>query len=195
MSLHSQQFIEGKRVQRVAVLWRSKPMAQEILYCSNHKDIETTLRCAKCDKPICGKCVVFTDVDTRCRECARLQRIPTYNVSPIYLVRGLVGGLAIGVAAGFTLALLLTVGLPGQLGRVAGIVGPLAIIAIGYTVGETVTLVTNKKRGPALQAVGVASLVVGYLVLEALTPWLIIGSLFGIIAAIVAIAIVVGRLQ
>ena len=42
-----------------------------VLYCANHPDTETLLRCNRCEKPICLKCAVLTDVGYRCKECIR----------------------------------------------------------------------------------------------------------------------------
>ncbi|GIV76905.1 MAG: hypothetical protein KatS3mg050_1299 [Litorilinea sp.] len=43
----------------------------EVLYCANHPNVETLLRCNKCGKPICLKCAQLTDVGYRCKECIR----------------------------------------------------------------------------------------------------------------------------
>lgn len=45
-----------------------------VLYCANHPDIETTLRCNRCDKPICTRCAILTPTGYRCRECVRGQQ-------------------------------------------------------------------------------------------------------------------------
>jgi hypothetical protein len=42
-----------------------------ILYCANHPGVPTTLRCNRCEKPICIKCAVLTPTGYRCRECVR----------------------------------------------------------------------------------------------------------------------------
>jgi hypothetical protein len=44
------------------------------LYCANHPDVETSLRCNKCEKPICAKCAVLTPTGYRCEECIRGQQ-------------------------------------------------------------------------------------------------------------------------
>lgn len=44
------------------------------LYCANHPQIATTLRCNRCDKPICHKCAVQTPTGYRCAECVRSQQ-------------------------------------------------------------------------------------------------------------------------
>jgi hypothetical protein len=45
-----------------------------LTYCENHPNIESTLRCNRCDKPICAKCAVLTETGYRCRECVRQQQ-------------------------------------------------------------------------------------------------------------------------
>lgn len=44
------------------------------LYCANHPQTETMLRCNRCEKPICSKCAVLTDTGYRCKECVRGQQ-------------------------------------------------------------------------------------------------------------------------
>lgn len=40
-----------------------------ILYCANHPNVETSLRCARCGKPICAHCAVSTPTGYKCKEC------------------------------------------------------------------------------------------------------------------------------
>lgn len=44
------------------------------LYCANHPNVPTQLRCNRCSKPICVKCAVSTPTGYRCRECVRGQQ-------------------------------------------------------------------------------------------------------------------------
>ncbi len=44
------------------------------LYCANHPDRETSLRCNRCEKPICPQCAVLTPTGYRCKECVRGQQ-------------------------------------------------------------------------------------------------------------------------
>ncbi len=44
------------------------------LYCANHPQTETMLRCNHCEKLICTKCAVLTDTGYRCKECVRGQQ-------------------------------------------------------------------------------------------------------------------------
>ena len=43
-------------------------------YCENHPNVESTLRCNRCEKPICAKCAVLTETGYRCKECVRTQQ-------------------------------------------------------------------------------------------------------------------------
>lgn len=44
------------------------------MYCANHPDAPTSLRCNRCEKPICPKCAVLTPTGYRCKECVRGQQ-------------------------------------------------------------------------------------------------------------------------
>ena len=125
--------------------------------CAIHPDIETNLRCAKCGKPICPKCLVQTPVGAKCRDCAGLSKLPTYYVSPKYYLRaagtglviaiicGLVWGVAMRLVPFFYLNLLLA---PG----------------VGYATGELVSLSVNRKRGTGLAVVAGVAVVISYLI-------------------------------
>lgn len=51
----------------------------EPLFCANHPQTETLLRCNKCGKPICIKCAVQTPVGYRCSECIHQQQKVYFN--------------------------------------------------------------------------------------------------------------------
>jgi hypothetical protein len=163
------------------------------LECFYHPGTETALRCGKCERPICARCVVFTPVGARCRECARLRRLPTYTLTPLYLARAAGAAVVAGIVLGVGLALLLAFRLvPWPL---TWIVPPLGLVASGYLVGEAVSLATNRKRGPVLQGIAVAGFVLCYLLLELVTSALLIGSLYVIIGLIAGVALALGRLR
>ena len=46
----------------------------DTIYCANHPERETGLRCNRCGKPICPECAVQTSVGYRCRECVKGQQ-------------------------------------------------------------------------------------------------------------------------
>ena len=69
--------------------------------CTYHPDVETNLRCSKCGKPICPRCLVETPVGARCPDCARLYKLPTFNIAPHHYMRAI--GVGVGLAIGFGL--------------------------------------------------------------------------------------------
>jgi hypothetical protein len=58
-------------------------MAQEILTCEKHPTREATLRCIRCNRPMCPECVVPTPTGYICRECARRQEDRFYSVEAL----------------------------------------------------------------------------------------------------------------
>ncbi|PWH13847.1 MAG: hypothetical protein DDG59_13705 [Anaerolineae bacterium] len=44
------------------------------LTCTYHPNIETSLRCSTCEKPICPKCAILTPTGYRCKDCVRGQQ-------------------------------------------------------------------------------------------------------------------------
>jgi hypothetical protein len=144
----------------------------EPVKCATHPDVLTTLRCGKCGKPICPKCMVQTPVGARCRECAHLYRLPTYRVSGQYYLRaaGTALGLAIviGVAWGF---------LHTYLGGFGGIFGILIGYGIGYAIGEVTGLAVNRKRGRWLAVIGAIGVVIAFSI-SGLVDFLRFGGLY-----------------
>ena len=125
--------------------------------CATHPEVETNLRCGKCDKPICPKCMVQTPVGARCRDCARLYTLPTYRVSATHYLR----------AAGTALGTAVVCGLIW--GVIAGLIPffylNLVIAAgVGYTIGEVVSLSVNRKRGKGLATIAGIAVAASYLV-------------------------------
>ena len=41
------------------------------LHCVNHPNVETSLRCNRCERPICPRCAVLTPTGYRCKDCVR----------------------------------------------------------------------------------------------------------------------------
>ena len=44
------------------------------LYCKNHPQTETNLRCNRCEEPMCSKCAVHTPTGYRCVDCVKEQK-------------------------------------------------------------------------------------------------------------------------
>lgn len=129
----------------------------EPLKCATHPDVETNLRCGKCGKPICPMCLVQTPVGARCRDCAKVSRLPTFNMAPAYFLRAV--GAALGMAVVIGLAW-------GYVISLFSFVYLNLIIAggIGYAIGEVTSLAVNRKRGTWLAVIGSIGVVGCYLV-------------------------------
>jgi hypothetical protein len=164
------------------------------MQCATHPNVETDLGCSKCGKPICPRCAVQTPVGMRCRECAQVRRIPTYNVGSATMLRAAGAAVAAGIGIGVAWAFFNLV--------TYIFYGVLAGIGIGYVIGEIVSLATNKRSGPPLQAAAVGGVVLAYLVrvgvLLLATDWTITDVRkdgFGLIVALLAGFIAAGRLR
>ncbi|MDK1029522.1 MAG: hypothetical protein QGM50_05500 [Anaerolineae bacterium] len=53
------------------------------LYCYVHPNRETSLRCNRCERPICSSCAVRTPTGYRCNECIR-ERQKAFNTAEWY---------------------------------------------------------------------------------------------------------------
>jgi hypothetical protein len=71
------------------------------LYCANHPQRETMLRCNKCNKPICGECAILTPTGYRCKECVRGQQKRYENAQSRDYVLGLLVAGALSLAGSF----------------------------------------------------------------------------------------------
>lgn len=149
--------------------------------CATHPAIETNLRCGKCGKPICPKCMVQTPVGARCQECAKLYKLPTYRVSARYYLRA--SGAALGMAI-----------VCGVAWGVIGLLVPFLFLnfllaaGVGYAIGEVVSLSVNRKRGTGLATIAGIAVAISYLV-SLLLPW---GFIFGLFHILDLLALALG---
>ena len=154
------------------------------MQCATHPDTETVLRCNKCEKPICHRCVIQTPVGGRCKECARVQPLPQYRVTPLYLARAIGASLGVGLGAGIGLGLSFGLGLVPFL--LWWVLVPVGFAGTGYLVGRGVSAATNRKQGPVLQAIAVGGFLVGALTFALLSGASVFGfySLIGVIVGL-----------
>lgn len=141
-------------------------------FCVNHPQTETYLRCNKCGKPVCLKCVQRTPVGYRCNECLGMQRAGYYTATPVdnviaFVIALFLGGIAAVVMSFVNLGLFSII--------IAIFVGPIA----GGIVSEAIRRVISKRRGRYLALVAVVALVLGALVvmLAPVTPFLLRGQI------------------
>ena len=125
--------------------------------CAIHPEIVTNLRCAKCGKPICSKCLVETPVGAKCRDCAGLSKLPTYYVSTKYYLRAAGTGLVIAIICGLVWVVVVSLVPFFYLNL-------LLAPGVGYVIGELVSLSVNRKRGTGLAVVAGIAVVISYLI-------------------------------
>jgi hypothetical protein len=162
-------------------------------YCARHPNVETSLLCGRCSTPICPRCLVQTPVGARCPTCANVRRLPTVDVKPEFLLRGFLAALAAGVGVGMIWGLALPA-------RNTGFLGFFIIflaMGIGWAIGESISVATNRKRGTALQGCAILGAVVAYLVHNLISGSAVLpqGDVFGYLAMIGAAFFAAQRLQ
>jgi hypothetical protein len=171
------------------------------LHCANHPNTETNLRCSRCGKPICVRCVVQTPVGGRCRECANVRKAPIFLVSPRRYAMASGYGLGTSLVGGVIWAFM---------GGFFGL-SFLVLLLLGYLVGEAVSRGAGGRvsRGLAVMAgaftvlgplfgrvcvilVSYPSASVGPAIALALQSLL---GLFGLISLVLAVVIAVSRVR
>ena len=155
--------------------------------CAYHPDVETNLRCGKCGKPICPKCLVQTPVGAKCPDCAKLYKLPTYQVSTKHYLRAIGTGLGMAIVCGIAWAVV------GGFLRFFYLNLILAAGA-GYVIGEVISRSVNRKRGTGLAVIAGSALVISYLV-SIFSPWGLHFGLFDILALALGIFLAVNRLR
>jgi hypothetical protein len=139
---------------------------------------------------------VETPVGARCRKCANVRRLPTYNVTRVQYVKAVAAGVGIAILVGVLWAYLRV-----AVGRVFGLLAALLLAAgAAWVIAEVVSRVINRKRGTPLQAVAAACFVLSYLVSNV---WIAGGSLaffayfdvVDVLIVIAGIAVAVVRLR
>jgi hypothetical protein len=130
------------------------------LYCANHPDVETLLRCNRCGKPICLKCAQLTDVGYRCKECIRGVQAAYFNAVPLDNV------IAFGVALVVTA---LAAPVAGFVFRLFGLfIGLILAFMMGGAAGgilaQIIRTAVSKRRGRQLRYFALAGIVLGVLI-------------------------------
>lgn len=161
-------------------------------YCANHPNVETTLRCNRCNKPICLKCAVRTPTGYRCKECVRgQQKIFETARWYDYLIGFLVGGFL------STLASLLVMLVSGMTGFFAWILIAAGASSVAVGISEVLRFVTRKHRSKPLFITILVSILLGALpvVLFELRILDIWGLIFQGVYLFIAVPIIYYRLS
>lgn len=137
-----------------------------VVRCAMHPDVETALRCSKCEKPICPRCLIQTPVGARCRDCAQLRRLPIFNLTPLLFFRALGVGALVAIVIG-----VLWSALP-QLGFLSVFLGAIT----GFLIGSAVSRAANRRRSVYLKVVAALCFVLAYVIAEVGGLLLVTGS-------------------
>ncbi len=128
--------------------------ASNVVYCVNHPQTETLLRCNKCGKPVCLKCVERTAVGYRCKECLGIQRAGYYNSSAFDYILAAIVGLILSVIGGVVMSFI------GGFWLFAIFIGPAA----GGIIAEGVRAATGRRRGRYTWMIVCATVIIGGLI-------------------------------
>ena len=136
----------------------------EKLYCVNHPQRETLLRCNRCNNPICSECAVLTPTGYRCKDCVRGQqkRFDTAKVWD-YPLAVIVGGVLAFIGS-FS-------------GSILGIFTIFIAPVIGVVIAYAIQWVTRHRRSRTLFTIVIVAVVVGTLPLLGMS---IANALYGL---------------
>ncbi len=139
--------------------------AADRVFCANHPDRETTLRCNKCGKPICVKCARRTPIGYRCKECVN-QHQQLFETAQWY---DLVIAFALSTALSAVGGALVT-----ALGWFVIFLSPMA----GGVIAEVIFRVMRKRRSRYLPWIAAGGAALGGLALCALPMLALVAGLF-----------------
>ena len=125
--------------------------APDTLYCANHPDRPTGLRCNRCEKPICVSCAVQTPTGYRCKECVRGQQKVYDTAQPTdpLLAAFIAGPLSLGGSY-----------IAGFMGFFTIFIAPIA----GMLIAEAVRWAVKRRRSRTLFLVAAGAALLGALV-------------------------------
>ena len=150
--------------------WDKAAAAGQPLYCIDHPETQTSLRCNRCGAPVCTSCIVRTPVGFRCKACVRAQQSSFFTAHWYdYMI-------ALGVSTILSIP-------AGALASVAGwwfaiIVSPVA----GGLIGGLVHRAVGRRRGKWTWLATGVGVIVG--ALGALSLTLFFGR-FGLISVLI----------
>lgn len=154
-----------------------------VTYCYAHPTRETSLRCRRCDRPMCASCAVRTPTGYVCKDCVRAQQ-KTFDTAMWY-------DYLIGFGVTFVLSLIASA-LMGLIASFLGFYMIFIAVAIGGGAGAFIADVAlravSKRRSKALFTSCAVGVVVG--ALPVMVALFFIGSIMPVISIGVYIVIV-----
>ena len=142
-------------------------------YCANHPNVETSLRCNRCEKYICPKCAVKAPVGYRCKECVKeQQRSFDTAVWWDYPLGFIVGGILSAIAS-FLISLI------GSIGFFGWFLVAAAAPTAGVAIADAVRFVIQRHRARPLFITILVAVALG--ALPAILLRLLTMDLFGLL--------------
>jgi hypothetical protein len=102
--------------------------------------------------------MVQTPVGARCVQCAKLKKLPTFQLSPANIVKSILAGLGAALVSGIIWYLISHFVIYGLFLNI------LLAAAVGYGIGQVVSLSVNRKRGLPLKVIASISVFVAYVI-------------------------------
>jgi hypothetical protein len=165
--------------------------APATLYCYVHPTRETTLRCKRCERPICASCAVLTPTGYLCKDCVRSHQKAFDTAEWIDYVLGFITAGLLSALTSFLVSLIGGFGIFGWLLIAAGAPAASGVIA------EGVRYATRRHRSRPLFITVGAGVVLGALpiVLFQVLSMNLFGILFQIIYLVIAVPFIYTRLS
>ena len=129
---------------------------EAVNYCAAHPSVETALACGRCERFICPRCLIQTPVGSRCNDCARIRKLPVFDVTATQYLMASVAAVGLGGILGVVGAVLRI-----EFGHFPFVTGILAA-GVGYLLGEAVSRATNRKRGLGLSLIAATGVAVAF---------------------------------
>ena len=160
-------------------------------YCYAHPTRETSLRCKRCERPMCASCAVRTPTGYLCKDCVRSHQ-KTFDTAEWYdYALGFITAGFLSAVASFLVSLIGHIGIFGWL--IIAVGAPSASAAIA----EGVRFVTRRHRSRSLFITVAAGVVIGALpvVLVQVLSMNLFGILFQVIYLVIAVPLIYTRLS
>jgi hypothetical protein len=160
-------------------------------YCYAHPTRETTLRCKRCEKPMCASCARRTPTGYVCKDCVKAHQ-KSFDTAEWYdYALGFITAAILSGVAAFLVTLIGGIGFFGWFLIAAG--APVA----GTAIAESVRFVTRRHRSRPLFITIVVGVVAGALptALFQILSMNLFGILFQVIYLVIAVPLVYSRLS
>ena len=121
--------------------------------CAEHPDVETGLRCGRCETPICPQCLIMTPVGARCETCADVRPSPIFTAGRQEYKSAILTGVGVALASGLV---------AGLLQVMIGFFGLMVMAAVGYIIGGAVSNAANRRSTTGLKVVAAACVLLSF---------------------------------